>query len=404
LRTRRTVYFFVHCHDRPTLDVRALLQGVARADTRQQLHSISILRGDEVAISREELDAALEFPSAEWTNVDPDREAEVEALARKGLVVVDSVDEELTELRRRDERLNANEWNLYAAAYHFLTRWRDVDIRAGGPDEGSVSDDLTAQSAAMLEGFVQQFGPPPHPFHQVEQARGHRELPLVDRDGGLYDVLLRRKTTRGYDRTRSVAVEELSTILRYVFGCHGLATLVGNFECMKRTSPSGGALHAIEAYPLVSGVAGLDSGLYHYRASDHSLELLDALSADDVSSLATDFMCGQTYLGAAHVSVVLTARYYRSFWKYRRHQRVYAALLMDAAHLSQTLYLVATELELGAYVTAAINSSAIDERLGLDPVSEGALAVVGFGQPSEAPAPLQPTFTPYRPRDTNSRV
>ena len=372
-------------------------------DSRHQLHSISILRGGEVEISSEELDAALEFPSTEWTEVDADREAEIEGLARKGLLVVDAGDDELAELRRRDERLDANAWNLYAAAYHFLTRWRDIDIRVGGPADASPSEFLPEVSASMLEGFVERHGPPPDPFHRVEQARGHRELPVVDRDGGLYDVLLRRKTTRAYDRTLSVGLDELSTILRYVFGCHGLATLVGDFECMKRTSPSGGSLHAIEAYPLVSGVAGLDSGLYHYRASDHSLELIEAMPADDASSLATDFVCGQTYLGAAHVSVLLTARYYRSFWKYRRHQRVYGALLMDAAHLSQTLYLVATELELGAYVTAAINAAAIDERLGLDPMSEGALAVVGFGKPSEGPSPLQPTFAPYRPRQANSR-
>jgi nitroreductase len=73
---------------------------------------------------------------------------------------------------------------------------------------------------------------------------------------------------------------------------------------------------------------------------------------------------------------------------------------MDAAHLSQTLYLVAAELGLGSYVTCAINSATIDDKLGLDPVSEGALAVVGFGRRTNGPTQLEPDFRPYRPRET----
>ena len=79
-------------------------------------------------------------------------------------------------------------------------------------------------------------------------------------------------------------------------------------------------------------------------------------------------MCGQSYFGTAAVSFVLTARFYRNHWKYRRHQKAYAGILMDAAHLSQTLYLVSDDLGLGAYVTIAINARDIEARLGLDGV------------------------------------
>jgi hypothetical protein len=57
-----------------------------------------------------------------------------------------------------------------------------------------------------------------------------------------------------------------------------------------------------------------------------------------VRELATAFACGQEYLASAHVSFVLTARFERGYWKYRRRDVGYAALLMDAGHLSQTLY------------------------------------------------------------------
>jgi nitroreductase len=73
---------------------------------------------------------------------------------------------------------------------------------------------------------------------------------------------------------------------------------------------------------------------------------------------------------------------------------------MDAAHLSQTLYLVAVELGLGAFVTAAINGANIEERLGIDGWKEGALAVSGCGRRTDRRRPLETDFTGYVPRET----
>jgi nitroreductase len=70
---------------------------------------------------------------------------------------------------------------------------------------------------------------------------------------------------------------------------------------------------------------------------------------------------------------------------------------MDAAHLSQTFYLVCADLGLGAFVTAAINGANIEERLGLDGFGEGALAVCGCGVPAGGASPLEPEFLPYIP-------
>jgi len=401
LRCRRSAYVLFRCRDEIFLDVGAMLSGSGRIDARPGLTALSVTRGEEVPLARDELDTVLRFAADEWTEVAPDEASEVEQLARKGVLLVDgSDDEELRELRRRDEALAANEWNLYAAAYHFPTRWRDVDVLAElAPGQRRV-EGVPEISEQMIEQFVEWHGPPPPPFHELAPARPALELPLGDRDGDLYRTLLNRRTTRAFDREIPLELDEFSTLLRYVFGCHGWAPIGARLFAVARTSPSGGSMHAIEAYPLVSGVSGVDPGLYHYRMRDHALELVTPLERDEASRLATQFVAGQSYLGEAHVSVVLTARWYRSFWKYRRHQRAYAALLMEAAHLSQTLYLVAAELGLGAFVTAAINSQTIDETLELDPVGEGAVAVVGFGRRRSERSALEPQFRPYTPRET----
>jgi SagB-type dehydrogenase family enzyme len=77
--------------------------------------------------------------------------------------------------------------------------------------------------------------------------------------------------------------------------------------------------------------------------------------------------------------VIPAARFRRNFWKYRNHAKAYRALVLDVGHLSQTLYLAATELGLAAFITAAINDNDIETAFGLDPLEESPLAVCGFG-------------------------
>jgi putative peptide maturation dehydrogenase len=309
--------------------------------------------------------------------------------------VTDDEDAELAALRTQDECLESAGWNLFSAFHYLMTKWSGVDLRAS-PSEGEfppITDETIAD-------FVAWRGRPPEAFHALEQPLAVRELPLVRRDGGLYETLAARKTTRGFDRRSLLTLEELALVLYEVWGCHGTAPILDDIFCIKRTSPSGGGLHPIEVYPLVTGVEGLDPGLYHYSVRDHSLELIERLGEEEAIALAADFVCGQNYLGSAHVSLLMTARFPRNYWKYPRQQKAYTVVLMDAAHLSQTLYLVAADLGLGAFVTVAVNSLDIEERLGLDGVTEGVVAVAGCGRPRVQESPFEPRFAPYVPRAT----
>ena len=201
-----------------------------------------------------------------------------------------------------------------------------------------------------------------------------------------------RKTSRAFATDTPMRLDDLATILRYVFGAVGSAHNVADVECIKRTSPSGGSMHPIEAYPIVTNVEGIEPGIYHYDWLRHRLEPIAALEEARVT--VTRMLAGQDYFGDAHVSIVLAARFARNHWKYRRHNKAYPGMLMDAAHLSQTLYLVAAELGLGAFVTLAVNGREIDERLGLDGIEEGTLAVCGCGVRAPGTSPLELRFLP----------
>jgi putative peptide maturation dehydrogenase len=396
VRVRRSRYVCFFCDDFPFLDVGLLLRGTVEPVTLQQVYALSILRGEAIPLSADEFDLAASTPSDDWIEA-VDEEATRE-LARKGVLLSDENDPELDTLRARHQSLESMGWNLEAALYYFLSKWRGIDMRLlAGQDEGS---DLLPPTDEAVQAFVDQFGPPPSAFSSVVTPLVVRELPLVERKGELYDVLLRRRTTRSFDRGAPLAQWELAVVLRYVFGYHGYVPLLGQVTTLKRTSPSAGGFHPIEAYPLILAVDELDPGLYHYNPAEHALELLAPLGVDEARAAANAFVCGQTYFGDANVLLVLAARFDRAFWKYQNHRKALTALMMDAAHLSQTLYLVATELGLGAFVTAAVNNVDIEERLGLDGYREGVLAVCGFGRPAAERSPFDPEFLPFVPRQT----
>jgi putative peptide maturation dehydrogenase len=384
-KVRRTPYAFFYLEDDYLLDVAGLLRGEAPAPAREaRILALSVLTGERHQLRTEELNLLVSVPAEQWVDGnghDPDM---LRALTEKGLLLSDTDDGPLSALRARDEALSANEWNLYAALYHYMTQWSAVDIR-----DGEEEVQITPQSRAAVQAYVARHGPPPGAFPDLRSTRA-LPLPGAERDGALYRTLTARRTTRAFD-------EQLDTVLRYVFGCHGYGRTVADIVCIKRTSPSGGGLHPIDAYPIVNNVTGVDPGIYHYSARDHSLALLSELEPAEGRRTATSFMCGQSYFGAAHVSFVLTARFYRNHWKYRRHQKAYAGILMDAAHLSQTLYLVSDELGLGAFVTIAINARDIEQRLGLDGVSEGVIAMTGCGRRAPGESPLELHFFPEPP-------
>jgi putative peptide maturation dehydrogenase len=320
----------------------------------------------------------------------------VRRLARRGLLLLDRDDEPFVELRRRDEVLTSVAWHPGAALFHFSTRLRDADL-ALPPDQAQVA--ANAERAAAE--FVERYGPPPTHFH----ATGGEtvELPLVSKEGGLYDALTRRRTTRGFDADRPATLEQLAIVLREVFGARASTRIQGDeVVLLRKGSPSGGGLHPVEAYPVLRNVGGARPGLYHYGVRDHVLELVAPLDAKQAGAAISSFTTGQSYFASAAAAIVLTGRFERSFWKYREHPTAYAAVLMDAAALSQTLYLVCADLGLGAFFTNLLSAHDVEEALGLDGRREGAVAVAGFGVPAAVRSPLDPEFVPYLPGNRGS--
>jgi putative peptide maturation dehydrogenase len=399
---RRTKYLFFYFDNAPFLDIELLLRGQAKLVTDRQVYALSLLRSDEYPVAVSELEPLFRIPTDGWSaeseicHEGPLDVRRIHELCHQGILIANIDDNPYRELRERDEKLSNSQWHIYGALYHFMTRWRDVDVRADFTSR--IDQEKRArETTAPIEVFVRTYGKPPDVWHRVHNPLGVVDLPIAKQSGGLFECLEKRRTTRAFDENVPLSQEMLSVLVYYAFGCHGYLPITEDIGALKKTSPSGGCLHPIEVYILVLNVQGLGPGVYHYNIKDHSLELMIALDRQQAVEWGNEFTAGQSFPRRAQALFILTARFYRNFWKYRKHQKAYGVILMDAAHLSQTFYLLCAELGLGCFITAAINGMNVEQRLGLDGFTEGAIAICGCGEPAEQ-NDIDPVFRPYVPR------
>jgi SagB-type dehydrogenase family enzyme len=101
---------------------------------------------------------------------------------------------------------------------------------------------------------------------------------------------------------------------------------------------------------------------------------------EELAACAYELVAGQAWFANPPVMVLMAARFQRNYWKYRNHPKSWKVIQLDAGHLSQNLYLSATELGYGAFITGAINDRCAERLFGLDGITTGAVAVSGFGK------------------------
>lgn len=289
----------------------------------------------------------------------------IQRLAKAGLVLERSDDTSSHAIR--DVRLRAAHWHPLGAIMHAFTRWDGVDAVKNMRDSGT-------ETALQMREVL---GVPPPEFVPLEQGAHLHELPRAC--GTDFDLLLsRRVTCRNFDATRSLTLMQFSHVMQRVFAAQAQMRVGNDLVFLKKNVPSGGGLHPIDAYLIIQHVEGVEAGLYQYRSDTHALASIDA-----GSPLTRDFVMEcvgqQHWFADAHVLIALVPRFDRTFWKYRQHAKGYRVVAMEAGHLSQTLYLAATDLGLGAFITGAINEKHLERAFALDPTVQGVMAICGFG-------------------------
>jgi putative peptide maturation dehydrogenase len=366
---RRCAVVMLEPRESLEFDLESVLQGGNGVRSMLRWHALAPHLGDEVEIDAAEREAIGALGETHWqerAHVDAAHGADVvDRLLAKGLLIGD--DDTHRPLRERDAKVRDAHWRPLSAVAHVFSRWETVD-------SGKAAEEAGLHNTGDL---ARRYGTPPHHFHSRTDAVGRVSLERPA-PSTFDDHLARRTTCRNYDRTRALPFALFSRMLHTVLAAQAIEELAPGSAAVKKTSPAGGGLHATEGYVLVHHVDGVPPGLYHYHSGDHALEALPLADAS-LDDLALRFVAGQHWFSGAHVLLILAPRFKRCFWKYRNHAKAYRALVLDAGHLSQTLYLAATDLGLGAFITSAINEIEIERAFGLDPLDEGPLAVCGFG-------------------------
>jgi SagB-type dehydrogenase family enzyme len=252
-----------------------------------------------------------------------------------------------------------SEWNPAAGFFHLSTK--DLPFER----------DAAKEFRRLLR--LAKSTPMPKPVKRYPKSQQVR-LPVLAFASEFSRVLAERRTWRKFSK-KPAELSLLGNLLGLTWGVRKWVEIPKLGEVAAKTSPSGGALHPIEAYVLARNVSGLRSGLYHYNGADHRLELLRRGAG---SRQITEYLANQYWYGGAAFVVFMTAVFARTRWKYD-YARAYRAVLIEAGHLCQTFCLTATWLGAAPFCTMAFADSKIEKALGVDGISESVLYVAGAG-------------------------
>ena len=223
----------------------------------------------------------------------------------------------------------------------------------------------------------QQKGVAPPPVQKAYDVTGAAVVPLPELDetillqSNLLALITQRRSRRQFSE------EPLSDVqLSYLLWATQGVRSVNEIRSF-RTVPSAGSRHPFETYLVVQHVTGLEAGVYRYLPLQHQLLWLGSRPA-----LVEDLHQGvmrQRFASAAPVCFVWACVPYRCEWRY--HTKASKAMLLDAGHICQNLYLAAESIGCGTCGIGAYWQEGMDSLLGIDGVDEFTVYLAPVGKP-----------------------
>ena len=199
-------------------------------------------------------------------------------------------------------------------------------------------------------------------------------------------LLRERHSTRDFDEARPITLAELARFLESAarvqwtwsepldFGGDDIGPEI---SYTRRPYPSAGSAYELELYLAVNACEGLPRGFYHYDADRHALVPIPA----DAQAIALQFEAAQFAMDAPMAPQVLftiAARFPRVSWKYSAI--AYSLILKDVGVLLQTLYLTATDMNLGGCAIGTGNIELFARMTGQDFHHEGPVGQFALGR------------------------
>jgi SagB-type dehydrogenase family enzyme len=238
-----------------------------------------------------------------------------------------------------DRDLATRQWSHHDLWFHTRIRYGRHDNPAGG----------TYWAKGLFE-------PPRRPGPASDGIPLHRPDP-----DALDGIIEARRSIREHDPAHPLTAEQLGAFL---YRCARVrsAGQDGGQETTDRPYPSGGRLHGLELYPVVSDMSGVPQGMYHYDPVRHRLERLPAPDRP-VRRLARQAMASIAASRPPQVLILIAARFGVPMWKYEGIG--YSLLLKEVGVLMQTMYLVATAMGLAPCAVGTGDTELFAQATGL---------------------------------------
>lgn len=252
------------------------------------------------------------------------------------------------------------QWEFHDLLFHSRSRWGRNDMPAGGTFRfrGQI-EPLPACRPPASDDVITLFQP------DIEE--------LKNEDYPFSLIVEERRSVREY-ASQPLSLQQLGEFLyrtARVKQLHQPDISQGRlYQCSQRPYPSGGAMYALELYLAVKNCQGLPPGLYRYEPLRHQLEkIVDLTPAVEQviqeAQNATDRAC------TPQVLITMTARFQRTSWKYQ--SIAYSLILKEVGALYQTMYLVATAMDLAPCAIGSGHSDRLAQAAGLDYLIESAV-------------------------------
>jgi SagB-type dehydrogenase family enzyme len=225
----------------------------------------------------------------------------------------------------------------------------------------------------------QSAGLPPPPIEKWYSADAQKidlirpdkfqTLPKAD----LLSAIANRRSRRKFNET-PLTLGELSFLL---WATQGVRDQSGAGP-VHRTVPSAGNRHALETYLCVLNVEGLRKGFYRYLPLEHQLvvEYKDEHAAEKIGPAAFQ----QNWMSSAAAVFMWAAIPYRMEWRYSL--AAHKAILLDAGHVCQNLYLACEAIGAGTCAVAAYDQDLMDQLLRIDGKDEFVIYLAAVGKVS----------------------
>ncbi len=202
--------------------------------------------------------------------------------------------------------------------------------------------------------------------------------------------LRKRHSARSFDDQRPITLTELSLFL------DGAARVVSNFKSRLggddehgpsvtyavRPYPSAGGSYELELYLAVDKCEGLVRGFYHYDAGAHALMPI-GVSEVELEAQLTSAKYAMGASASPQILLTIAARFGRVSWKYSAI--AYALILKDVGVLTQTFYLMATDMGLGGCAIGPTDIDLFAKMTGIDFHVEGPVGQFALGREKKSP-------------------